>query len=249
MQSFYQEAAVGGFSDVDGTVRFYTRVHALAREHGAGLKLLDIGCGRGEFCDDNAVYRRELRNFRSIAERVIGIDVDRAGETNPTLDEFRLIQGGRWPVASGSVEICLADWVMEHVADPAVFLAECHRVLKPGGHLCLRTLNRHSYVGIAARLIPNRLHNRVLKYAQDGRETADIFPTLYRCNTHRALRTALAKSSLQATVYAIESEPSYLECSKAAYMCGVLYQRYAPASVRTTLLAFGQKAIDPNQVS
>ena len=40
---FYPEAAVGGFSQVDGVIEFYTRVNALVD---AESRVLDFGAGR-----------------------------------------------------------------------------------------------------------------------------------------------------------------------------------------------------------
>lgn len=45
MGLYYPESRFGGFTDVDGTVAFYTRVQSLVE---AGSVVLDVGCGRGE---------------------------------------------------------------------------------------------------------------------------------------------------------------------------------------------------------
>jgi SAM-dependent methyltransferase len=42
-------------------------------------------------------------------------------------------------VETGSVDVVVSTQVLEHVADPAVYLAECARVTKPGGRLLLST--------------------------------------------------------------------------------------------------------------
>ena len=90
---FYPEARFGGFTDVDGTVRLYMRIRALI-EPGKSV-VLDVGCGRGERFYNQARVVRELCNFKGYAARMIGIDVDRAAASNPSLDEFRLIEGPR----------------------------------------------------------------------------------------------------------------------------------------------------------
>lgn len=46
---------------------------------------------------------------------------------------------GTVPVPDRSVDLVLSTQVLEHVTDPAVYLAECHRVLRPGGQLLLST--------------------------------------------------------------------------------------------------------------
>ena len=46
---------------------------------------------------------------------------------------------GTVAVADASVDVVLSTQVLEHVTDPAVYLAECVRVLRPGGRLLLTT--------------------------------------------------------------------------------------------------------------
>jgi SAM-dependent methyltransferase len=235
---YYPESRFGGYTDIDGTVVFYTRVHSLLRRDAV---ILDVGCGRGEYEQDRVEIRRQLRIFKGKYAKVIGVDVDEAGRKNPFLDEFHLLTESRWPVSDTSVDLCLADCVMEHVTDPDAFLAEAQRVLRPGGHLCLRTTNVNGYVALVARLVPNRDHSRVLTRVQENRKPEDVFPTVYRCNSRGKLLRALQRHGFVGVVYGYESEPKYLQFSKFAYRIGVLYQRFAPRSLRNALFAFAQK--------
>lgn len=237
-ESFYPESRFGGFTDVCGTVVFYARVNALLDPSSV---VLDVGCGRGAYGEDGNRFSRELRILRGKALRVIGMDPDPAAAANPFLDEFRQLDGERWPLDDASVDLCLADCVLEHVPSPDAFFSEAKRVLKLGGHLCLRTANVWSYVGIASRLVPNRLHARVLSKVQENRKAEDVFPTVYRCNSIRKLRSAFRRHGFDAAVYGYEAEPSYLQFSKLAYAAGVLHQRFAPRSFRPAIFAFGRK--------
>jgi SAM-dependent methyltransferase len=235
---FFPEARVGGFTAIDGTVEFYQRVAAILSPDAT---MLDVGCGRGLHTEDEVAYRRRLRDFRRRARRVIGIDPDEGARVNPTLDEFRLIDDDRWPVEDATIDIVLADWVIEHVRDPDAFFVECSRVLRHGGYVCARTTNTLGYVGLISRLVPTR-HHRALGRAQPDRKTEDIFPTLYRCNTVDALRRALHRSGLDACVYGHEAEPRYLEFSSLAYAAGIVYQRLAPRRFANALLVFARKS-------
>ena len=235
---FYPESSFGGFTDVDGTLVFYARVNALLTPE---TTVVDIGCGRGQAAEDPIPFRRDLQILRGKCARAIGIDPDPVGEQNPCVDEFRRMEGGLWPVGDGEVDLCLCDSVLEHVPDPDVFFGECHRVLRPGGYLCIRTPNRMSYFGLASRLLPNRLHARVLSRLQRGRESQDVFPTLYRCNTTRAIRRMLRKHGFDGCVYGYEAEPSYLGSSGILYALGVLHRRLAPGPFRLALFAFASK--------
>lgn len=235
---YYPESRFGGFTDVDGTIAFYTRVKSLMDSTSV---VLDVGCGRGMYGEDTVAVRRENRIHKGRCAKVIGIDVDPVGQSNPYLDEFRRIESARWPLADEEVDLIVSDWVLEHIEDPEAFLAECRRVLKPGGYLCLRTANAHSYIGLISRLVPNHLHAAVLKRTRHSKKEEDTFPTVYRCNTRRKLATALNRHGFDHCVYEHESEPYYLSFSRFFYWLGVLHQRFALSWFKAAIFAFGQK--------
>lgn len=237
---FHPETEFGGFTELDGAVRFYARVRELLPADGVAL---DIGCGRGTQADDPVGVRRDLRILRGHCRQVIGIDVDSGAAENRFIDEFRLIEpGGPWPVEDASIDLALADFVVEHIPDPDQFFSEAARVTKPGGYLCIRTINRRSYLGVASRLVPSRLHVRALQRAQPGRRSEDVFPTVYRANTQKQLARALTRHGFEAAVYTSEDEPAYLTFSSVAYRLGLLHRRLAPRGVLIGLVAWGRRA-------
>lgn len=239
----YPETEFGGYSRVDGTVEFYSRVQALMPNQ---CRTLDIGCGRGKHAGDDCNFRRELSDLRRSGRFVLGIDVDAAGTSNPMIDEFRLMNDvNHWPVEDASIDVAVANSVLEHVSDPSAFFSEAWRVLKPGGHLCIRTYNRWGYVGICARLTPNRLHSKVTSYVQDDRKEQDVFPTVYRCNSPRAVARALRASGFSFVVYTMEAEPSYLSFSPLLYRVGAIMHRWIPSPLRWSILAFARKPEAP----
>jgi SAM-dependent methyltransferase len=236
---FYPESRFGGFADVDGTILFLNRVNEL---YDPSFVLLDVGCGRGvSALTETSRLKRWLLSRKGKVARTIGIDVDERARDNPEIDEFRPIVGDVWPVESDSVDMLVCDYVLEHIEDPEAFFREAGRVMKKGGYVCFRTVNRWCYIAVASRLIPNRLHAKVLAKAQEDREEQDVFETRYRVNTPQALRKRLEAAGFDAAVYTHEAEPMYLEFSKIAYFLGVLHQRYAPRFLKPSLLAFGRK--------
>ncbi len=59
----YPEVAAGGFTRVDGTVEFYTRVNSLLRPD---IVVADYGAGRTRFMEDeSAPLRRDLCNLQA----------------------------------------------------------------------------------------------------------------------------------------------------------------------------------------
>ena len=235
---FYPESKLGGFTDIDGTITFYTRVNALCDK---SYVVLDVGCGRGAYNEDQITVRRNLRIFQGKVNKIIGIDVDKEAQSNPFIDEFILINGDRWNISADSIDLILCDNVLEHIDKADVFFTEADRVLKNGGHICIRTPNSLSYIALFSKLIPNKHHSKVTKIVQNERKEDDVFPTYYRCNTLWKIRSMLNKYGYDQIVYGYEAEPSYLSFSKIAYMLGVLHQKLAPGFLRPSIFAFGKK--------
>jgi SAM-dependent methyltransferase len=85
--------------------------------------VLDYGCAD-----------RPYRQFLPAGVRYIGADL----EGNPEAD-LTLSPDGRVPIENESCDAVLSTQVLEHVGDPELYLAECFRVLRPGGRLLLST--------------------------------------------------------------------------------------------------------------
>lgn len=238
-QEFYPESRFGGFADGDSTITFYVRVNALLEPSHV---VLDVGCGRGSHVYGTP-FIRGLRTLRGKVARVIGVDVDPDARDNPLIDEFYLVDGNRsaWPIDDASIHLILCDWVLEHISDPKRFFYESHRVLKPGGYLCIRTSNKWSYVSVLARWIPQRFHNRVLSRLQPTRDEREIFPTVHACNTPGSIRKALLANGLNGVVYGNAGQPSYLETHVPLYAMGVLLHKLVPRALAHTLYAFAEK--------
>jgi SAM-dependent methyltransferase len=102
----------------------------LIATHAADLRggtLVDLGCG--------AMPYRPL--FEPYLAAYIGADL----ADNPEAD-LHIPADGRLPLADKSVDAVLSNQTLEHVVDPAAYLVEAHRVLRPGGLLLLST---HGY--------------------------------------------------------------------------------------------------------
>ncbi len=174
-------------STSDATVMFCTIIHSLLPD---SRVVVDVGCGRG-----GAVQTHDgtdPMDLRGAGRHVIGIDVDPVGVENPVLDEFRLIEDvATWPLEDTSVDVIVSDWTLEHVDDPEAFVAELRRVLRPGGVFVARSVNRNSVPALGARLVPNEHHAKVVGKLQPGRQERDVFPTVYKMNSRKALARLL----------------------------------------------------------
>ncbi|TWT52647.1 putative S-adenosylmethionine-dependent methyltransferase [Rubripirellula amarantea] len=232
---FYPESKFGGFTDLDGSILFFSRIQSLLTPD---AEILDAGCGRGAVQDDPVAFRQNLCTLRGKVKHVLGIDVDPCGVEHPYVDEFRLIDDKRWPVESSSRDLVIADYVIEHLAEPGEFFDEVKRVLRPGGYFCFRTSNKWNYVAIGARLIPNRLHGNVVTKVQAKRKSEDTFDTYFRSNTPFKLRREMRNRGFETAIYGYEPNPQYLEFSKVAYWLGTLHQKFAPRMLKASIFGF-----------
>jgi SAM-dependent methyltransferase len=88
-----------------------------------GGRVVDYGCAESPYAGllpTGAVY--------------VGADI----EGNPRADVI-LQPDGSVPLPDASVDVVLSTQVLEHVTDPGLYLAECTRLLRPGGSLVLTT--------------------------------------------------------------------------------------------------------------
>ena len=234
----FEEVAVGGFAHVDPEVGYFSIVSSLVRPH---HRLLDFGAGRGEFYfDDPSEYRRWIQNFRGRCAHVDGCDVDPVVLENPTLDSAAVIEPGKpLPYEDGSFDIVISRYVFEHVTDPDWTARELLRIVKPGGWVCALTVNKWGYIALGARLIPNSLHAKALRRIQPHREAIDVFPTVYRLNTARAVRHHFAGAEVYH--YMIAGVPSYHFGNAAILRALLILQRLMPAMLYPGLGLFIRK--------
>jgi SAM-dependent methyltransferase len=179
------------------------------------MTVLDLGAGRGA-C--------EQLNFKGQAT-IIGADIDPVVMTNPNLDRAVLIEDGRMPgVEAGTVDLIFCSSVLEHVADPAAFLSEVHRVLKPGGVFVAKTPNKRHYMPVIAQATPLWFHKLYNRWR--GRNVEDTFPTLYRVNTREAVAAEAKGAGLAVErIWTVESRPEYLRLTPPTYFVGMVYER------------------------
>lgn len=105
----------------------------------AGLRVLDIGCGGGLLCEPLARLGAQVTGIDA-ATKNIEIARLHAGQAGLEID-YR-VQTAEELVGRESFDIVLSMEVVEHVADPALFLKSCAQLVRPGGMLVAATLNR-----------------------------------------------------------------------------------------------------------
>lgn len=234
-----------GISPLDGTVQFYAKVNTVLPP---GATVLDYGAGSGRSIQRVGEWRRHLLLMQPNCRRRIGCDVGSEVLSNPYLHEAFLLDPKSCctlPLAAGSVDLVLADWVIEHLPDPGAAFREIHRVVKPGGWFCARTSNIRYYAYAIRRWVGfGRWGNGLLKRAQPDREERDAYPAFYRGNSARVLMAQLRRQGFENPfITSWEPEPAYLNFSSLALMVGGVYQRAASLGLLpcSTLMAFAKK--------
>jgi SAM-dependent methyltransferase len=206
---------------LSGTIFFYDR---LRRDLESASYVLNLGAGPGDPRDSVAFA---IRDVRGPGRTVDGCDPDTAVLDNAQLDRARIMERGRIPYDDDFFDVAFSDYVLEHVEDPLAFMAEAHRVLKPGGAFHFRTPNALHYVSIAARVLPYRAHSLTANRARGLAADAHLpYPTFHRLNTGRAIKRAAAKAGFRSVeLTMIEAEPNYLVFNTLAFLGGVAYER------------------------
>lgn len=189
---------------------------------GERVVMVDAGCG----------IKRSLSLERDRQHCfAVGVDPDPEGAGNPDVDCFVRARVEQLPLASGSADVLLSSYVLEHLADPARALREVGRVLKPGGRAALWTSNRLNYSMIAASLTPTRFHNWIRRRAFPylAKENA---PTFYRANTRWALSRCIRDAGLvpEGPILYGAGAYHYWRFSKPLFVLAALASRLATAT-------------------
>lgn len=104
------------------------------------LQVADIGCGAGS---QSIIWAEAGHSVHAldINERLLELGRSRARQSGYSID-FRVGSATRLPWDDGSMDVCIALELLEHVADWKSCVSEFVRILRPGGVLFLTTTNR-----------------------------------------------------------------------------------------------------------
>ena len=129
------------------------------------------------------------------------------------------------PLPENQFDAICSEHVFEHFAAPRQVLAECFRILKPGGFLVVSGPNGGSYIALAARLTSMGFHNKVRRLNRGGRqESCDGFHTFYRFNTPRTMRRLARQSGFEVTaVERFVGEPCYTTFLPVLHLLFIAY--------------------------
>jgi SAM-dependent methyltransferase len=143
----------GFFSDLEQY--HFEKLHHLPRlipfDRCRGRRVLEVGCGAGT----------DLIRFARNGAVVSGVDIAPSAIELARLNfeqqglhaDLRVADGERLPFDDGAFDLVYAHGVVQYTANPAALVAECHRVLAPGGEAIFQAYNRISWLNALSKLM------------------------------------------------------------------------------------------------
>ena len=205
-------------------------------------RILDLGCGRGGV----------MERLHPQAGLVAGLDPDPISLREHRAPALALACGlaGTLPYPDRAFDLVCCSWVLEHLPDPALALAEVARVLRspepfgfaqdrpakgvPGGRFIFLTPNAHH---------PLLVLNRALRWTRGqlvgrfyDRAEADTFPAFYRANTPAQIERLAQIAGLERVSLRFVSDPTYLAFNEPLFRLACLLERVTPRQMRVHLV-------------
>ncbi len=133
------ERTVPGIAEENYWFRRHEVVYRALVERCRDRTVLEAGSGEG--------YGANM--IADVAAHVIGLDYDAsaAAHVHARYPRVTMLRGNldRLPFVDSSVDVVVNFQVIEHLWDQGAFLAEVHRILRPGGTLLISTPNRITF--------------------------------------------------------------------------------------------------------
>lgn len=116
-----------------------------------GRRVLEVGCGAGT----------DLVRFAKGGAVVAGVDLSSSAVTLARRNfeqqglsaDLREADGEHLPFAEDTFDLVYAHGVVQYTANPPALVAECRRVLKPGGRAIFQVYNRVSWLNALSKLM------------------------------------------------------------------------------------------------
>ncbi len=143
----------GFFDDLDQY--HFEKLHHLLRlvdfDGYRGRSVLEVGCGAGV---DLARFARGGAAVTGVDLAQSAIDLARANFQQQGLQgRFDVADGEQLPFPDESFDLVFAHGVVQYTANPQRLVAECRRVLRPGGEAIFQVYNRVSWLNALSKLM------------------------------------------------------------------------------------------------
>jgi SAM-dependent methyltransferase len=188
--------------------------------------------GGGKFCPF-ARYRDP-----GAGAKIVVVDVSEEElAANDTADEKRVADLTRsLPFADGEADLLASRYVLEHLGDLRPFLAEAHRVLKPGGLMVHLLPSRYAPFAVLGRLLSHGAAEKVLYHLKPEARGISGFPSVYRDCTESSLRKRLGEAGFEV----VEVRRSYYQSRYYSFLVPLYL---ASAAYETAAMSLGLKGL------
>jgi ubiquinone/menaquinone biosynthesis C-methylase UbiE len=149
----------GFFDDLDHY--HFEKLHYLLRlvafDGYRGRSVLEVGCGAGV---DLARFAKGGATVTGVDLAASAIELARANFAQQGLEgAFEVADGEHLPFPDNSFDLVYAHGVVQYTANPQKLVAECRRVLKPGGEAIVQVYNRVSWLNALSKLMKTALEH------------------------------------------------------------------------------------------
>ncbi len=167
----------------------------------APKNILDVGCGIG----GSTLYLANKFDAQATGITLSPVQASRATERAITADlenqvEFQVANALEMPFADNSFDLVWSLESGEHMPDKAKFLAECYRVLQPGGKLILATWC-HRETSVAGELTADEIKHLKEIYR------VYCLPYVIALSEYKAIAQASGFNNIQSTDWSIRVAP------------------------------------------
>ncbi|MCP5228903.1 methyltransferase domain-containing protein [Accumulibacter sp.] len=162
----------------------------------------------------------------TLGNRIIALDIladDLA--LNPDTPLKIVADCGRGiPIKTAATDMVVTRSFLEHLPDTGAFVAECARVIRPGGLFIAVFPCRYSPFALINRMLPNRIANTLLRWFQPERAGDLGFPAYYDRLYYAQIERTLAKHGFTLELVALRYyQSTYYDFFLPLYLVFVLY--------------------------
>jgi ubiquinone/menaquinone biosynthesis C-methylase UbiE len=183
---------------------------------GSETVLLDAGCGKKGIMD-LYVHENELS---------VGTDISlQAMKENRSMDCYTVSNLEYIPFKSGTFDVIVSAWVVEHMKEPPKIFKEFHRVLKRGGSLIIVTNSLFHPMMFLSFILPERLRDAIKKRLFPPKFDEDTFPTYYKLNSVRKMKVTLKDLGFSKVFTDYSGDPSIYLFFRRIFPIALLYEK------------------------
>lgn len=178
-------------------------------------KILDIGCGHGDFL--KPVHHKTIHSY--------GIDPDKEALNKNTFIKNKTVGAAEnMSFESNYFDLVVSAWVLEHLPDPKKAFQEIFRILKPGGKVVFLTPNVWNYNIWIIRLIPEKFHDFFTRRLYN-RQEHDTYPKQYKINSVKKIAKTLEPIGFKKSQLILNGDPTYISFNTLLFKFACLLER------------------------